>query len=90
MATEISIKKAIDRFCDSVHSLAEVMKDTEKDFEIVKDKEEEMELSEARDECTSAARAVSMSSSVFAKSRSGALNVLSPAYSAGGLQAYPE
>ena len=50
VATESSIKKAIDRFYDSADSLAEVMRDMEEDFEIVEDEEEDLGLAEAQNE----------------------------------------
>ncbi len=50
VATETSIKRAIDRFYDSADSLAEVMRDMEEDFEIVEEMEEELGLSEAQSE----------------------------------------
>ncbi len=50
VATETSIKRAIDRFYDSADSLAEVMRDMEEDFEIVEEMEEDLGLTEAQSE----------------------------------------
>ncbi|MCK4537496.1 MAG: type II secretion system protein GspE, partial [Candidatus Krumholzibacteria bacterium] len=50
VATETSIKRAIDRFYDSADSLAEVMRDMEEDFEIVEEVEDDLGLAEAQSE----------------------------------------
>ncbi len=50
VATETSIKRAIDRFYDSADSLAEVMRDMEEDFEIVEETDEDLGLAEAQSE----------------------------------------
>ena len=50
VATETSIKRAIDRFYDSADSLAEVMRDMEEDFEIVEEIEDDLGLAEAQSE----------------------------------------
>jgi len=50
VATETSIKRAIDRFYDSADSLAEVMRDMEEDFEIVEEMEEDLGLAEVQSE----------------------------------------
>ncbi len=50
VATETSIKRAIDRFYDSADSLAEVMRDMEEDFEIVEEMDEDLGLAEAQSE----------------------------------------
>ena len=50
VATETSIKRAIDRFYDSADSLAEVMRDMEEDFEIVEDIDDDASLSEVQSE----------------------------------------
>jgi type IV pilus assembly protein PilB len=48
VATESSIKKAIDRLYDSADSLASIMKDMEEDFEIVDDIDEDISLEEVQ------------------------------------------
>jgi type IV pilus assembly protein PilB len=50
VATETSIKRAIDRFYDSADSLAEVMRDMEEDFEIVEEIDEDLGMAEAQSE----------------------------------------
>jgi type IV pilus assembly protein PilB len=50
VATETSIKRAIDRFYDSADSLAEVMRDMEDDFEIVEDLDDDTALAEVQSE----------------------------------------
>ncbi len=48
VATESSIKKAIDRLYDSADSLASIMRDMEEDFEIVDDIDEDISLEEVQ------------------------------------------
>lgn len=50
VATETSIKRAIDRFYESADSLAEVMRDMVDDFEIVEEVDEDLGLAEAQSE----------------------------------------
>ena len=50
VATETSIKRAIDRFYESADSLAEVMRDMVDDFEIVEEVDEDIGLAEAQSE----------------------------------------
>jgi type IV pilus assembly protein PilB len=50
VATETSIRRAIDRFYDSADSLAEVMRDMEQDFEIVEEMDEDLGVAEAQSE----------------------------------------